>query len=487
MPFTVASPPATMGGPDTPLVVDMDGTMLRTDTLVEGLVAALFRNPLGLVSALPALLKGRAAFKRRVSALVDLDVASLPVRQDLLAHIHSARAQGRQVHLVSAADHVLVERVAAHLGVFDSAAGSQGDTNLKSARKAEYLVERFPQGFAYAGDAAADLKVWRHATGIVLAGVSGTTRRRAAQLGRPVESEFADARVNRARTWLKALRVHQWSKNVLLLVPLALSGQLLNLEAWALALAGFLALGLTASGTYILNDLSDLSADRRHRSKHARPFASCALPVWQGVIAAPALILGGLGVALVIAPAFAAALVGYVCLTLSYSLRLKRIALLDVFVLAGLYTTRILMGMALLNQPASAWLLTFSMFFFLSMSLAKRHVEVAHAAEAGVIPGRGYQTDDAPVTLSFGIGAAIASTLILVLYLVDEAFPSGIYKQPNFLWAAPLLLSAWSMRIWLLAHRGTLDDDPVAFALKDKVSLVLGLLLAIAFGLAWAV
>ena len=285
--------------------------------------------------------------------------------------------------------------------------------------------------------------------------------------------------------WMKALRLHQWAKNVLVFVPLLLSGHFRDALLIGEALLGFLIVGITASGTYIINDIVDVRADRLHRTKKDRPFASGELSVRQGAIVGPLLIVGGLAAAYAISPGFAQVLAVYLAATLAYSLRLKTVAFLDVVLLAWLYTLRLLMGVALAASTYSPWLLTFSMMFFFSMSLAKRHVEVTSGEQEGEIAGRGYQKSDGPLTLAFGVSSTVASLLIMTLYLMEEAFPSNIYGQPEALWIVVPLIGLWTMRVWLLAHRGELDDDPVAFALTDRVSLAMGALLAATF--AWAV
>lgn len=471
---------ATEAGP--PLVVDMDGTLLRTDVLYEGMAAAFAKRPLAALAALPLLLRGRAPFKRRIAEIAPLDVDGLPAREDFVAWLETEKARGREVHLVSAGEERIVAAVAARFGVFDTAQGSDGARNLKGSRKAEELRRRFPGGYVYAGDSRADLAVWRTAAGAVLTGASPAVAAQAARLTM-IEKRFDNPPAG-VRAWRKALRLQQWAKNLLLFAPLFLAGMFDDAHAIVMTLIAFVLVGLTASGTYVLNDLADLQADRRHRSKRARPFASGVLGVEKGMIAAPLFIGGGLAAAFALNVNFGAILLIYLITTLSYSFRLKTVPFLDVSVLAGLYTLRLIMGAVVIGAPVSAWLLTFSAAFFLSLSLAKRHVEVAHATGSGKVMGRGYRVEDAPLTLAFGVASGLASIQILVTYLIEEAFPSGVYVAPGFLWAAPVLIALWVMRIWLLAHRGELDDDPVAFAVRDKISYALGAGLAVAFGLA---
>lgn len=466
-----------------PLIVDMDGALLRTDVLVEGIAAALFRCPLKLFGAIFTLTRGRASFKRRIAAIANIDAETLPRRADFLEYIAAQRALGRSVHLVSAADDALCQQVAEAVGLFDSAQGSADGRNLKGEIKARAIVEAFPQGFVYAGDSAADLKVWRYAEAAVLAGASASVTRRAHALGKPIEASFSEPKAT-AQTWLNALRPHQWSKNVLLFAPLFLGGQFGRPLAIAEVLLSFAILSITASGTYIFNDLSDLLSDRRHRTKKMRPFASGALNVGVGLLVGTFLVAFGLAAGFILAPAFGAALLIYLVTTASYSLWLKRVAMLDVMLLAWLYTLRVLMGGAVLGLAASSWFLSFAMTFFFSLSLAKRHVELRRAQNDGAILGRGYRKEDAPLTLAFGVSTAVASVLILILYLMEEAFPSSIYGAPEWLWWMPVMVALWSTRVWMLANRGDLNDDPVEFAVKDKISLAMGILVGMTFLLA---
>jgi 4-hydroxybenzoate polyprenyltransferase/phosphoserine phosphatase len=466
----------------TPLIVDMDGALIRTDATFEAFAAGLFKRPLSTLAACGLLLRGRAHFKRRVTELAALDVTAFPLREDFVAHLGVQRASGRTLHLVSGSDHEIVQKVADRLAIFESATGSADGRNLKGAEKAKYLRERFTSGFVYAGDSSADLNVWPHARGAILAGASPSVARRCRGMS-SVEAEFGEVRTP-MRHWLKALRLHQWSKNVLIFAPLLLSGEFTDVSEIIRCVLGFLLLSIAASGSYIINDLSDLAADRRHATKHARPFASGALPIVQGLTVGPLLIALALGAATFLSPMFAVALGAYLATTLAYSLRLKTIAMLDVVILGWLYTLRLIMGSLLLGSAFSPWLLTFAMVFFSSMSLAKRYVEIAAPGAKGAIAGRGYRAEDAPLALAFGVSGSVAATLILVLYLVDEAFPSSVYGAPGWLWATPALVTLWTMRIWLLAHRGELEADPVTFAVRDPISLSLGALLGAAFAIA---
>ena len=468
------------------LVVDLDDTLVRTDTLAEQFVALVFRNPLAALLLLPLLLRGRAAFKARLAQLQPLDPAALPYHEALLDFLRREKARSRPIHLVTAAHQSVAEAVAAHCGLFDSAEGSDGERNLKGARKAERLVERFPEGFSYAGDSRADLKVWARAQGVVLAGAADHVARRARALGKPLEAEFEPVRPG-WKTWRRALRLHQWTKNLLVFLPLALSQKFTDPAAVLLSLAAFVALGLTASATYLVNDLSDLASDRRHAAKRHRPLAAGLLRIKHVAVAVPLLLAAAAALALAASPVLLLGLAGYAVLTLTYTFHLKRRALLDVAALASLYAIRIAIGAAVIGTPQSPWLVTFSLFFFFSMSLAKRYAEIHNLRDgeaSRALPGRGYRTDDGPAVLALGAASSVASVLIVVTYLMEEAFPSNLYAHPDWLWVAPFLLMIWVARLWLIAGRGELDEDPIAFAIRDRFSWGLMVPLAAGFVLA---
>ncbi len=463
---------------DTPLIVDLEGTFLRTDCLFEGMCRAVFHKPVTLARALPEALVGRASFKRRIAEVADLDVGAFPIRPDLLAYLEAEKAKGRAIHLVTPADQLYADAFQKKYPVFDSAVGSDGVRNMKGAQKRDYLTAVYPSGFVYAGDSRSDLQVWRKAARAVFADVPAGVQRRVRAWDIPVEAQFA-SQGGGWRAWLKALRLHQWAKNLLLFAPLLLAHAYTDTHAVLTTLLGFVIFGVAASGTYILNDLSDLVADRAHRSKHTRPFASGAASVSKGLMAAPVMIGGALIAALALNPKFALGVAVYLALTLAYSFQLKRKAMIDVVVLALLFTLRLMMGGALADVVVSEWLLIFSMFFFFSLSVAKRHVEIASKALASngrreAIPGRGYFTTDAPLSLAVGVGSGVAAVLILLIYLIEDAFGAGVYQNTDWLWLAPAAIGLWVGRIWLLAHRGELDDDPVAFAVRDRWSLALG-------------
>lgn len=457
-----------------PLVVDLDGTMLHSDTLIEGVAAGLFQKPFATLVGCVGAILSVPRFKSWIFQNVEVDYEAIPANDGLVAWLTEEKAKGRPIHLVSAANQGVVDRLASRFGIFDSAHGSSETHNLKGRNKQKFIIENFGPSAVYAGDSRPDFHVWKGLGGAVYAGTDKAMARRLEKSGQ-LRAEFTRPSAG-PRAWLKTLRIHQWSKNFLIFAPLILAHAFTDMNAVVSTVLAFLILGTVASGTYIINDLSDLSADRRHRTKRSRPLPAGRIAVWQALVVAPVLVVGGLIAAWFINPLFAGALSLYVGLTISYSLAFKRVALLDVFILAALYTLRLLMGAVAAGVVHSLWLLTFCMFFFLSLSLAKRHVEVSEptAPRGQRIRGRGYFPEDSPLTLSMGIAAACGSILILVLYLVDEGWTAGVYRSPGYLGGIPVVIGFWTARIWLLAHRGQLHDDPVAFAVKDRISVMLG-------------
>ena len=465
--------------PGLPLAVDLDGTLLAGDVLHEQFLKLLFRKPFLLFGVLLALRRGKAAFKRRLVSLMPPLAVALPFRKPFLEWLQAQRSEGRKLHLVTASDQHVADAVAAHLGIFDSATGSDGATNLAGTAKGQSLQARFPDGFAYAGDSRADLDVWAMAGGVVLVNASHATAAAVRARGWPVIAEFVRTRPG-LKDWLQAIRLHQWTKNALMLVPLLLGHRFGDPAAALRVLAAMLILSVVASGTYILNDLADLEADRLHAKKHKRPFASGRISPLAGLAAAGALIGGGLLCAALLAWSCLLLVAAYVVISLTYSLRLKSVPFLDTSIIAALFTLRLLLGIEMAQVLYSPWLISFAGFFFLSLALAKRHVEVMQAADASgagsiaSLARRGYLPEDWPLTLAFGVAAAFASLQIMILFVADDARPSHLYAHPFRLYLAPSGVALWLMRVWFLSHRKRLSHDPVIFALRDPVSWFLG-------------
>lgn len=465
-----------------PLVVDLDGTLLLGDVLHEQIMLGLFTNPLALLRCLWTLRHGRLAFKSALAAAFPMAVSALPVRAELVDWLRQNRAFGRELHLCTASRQEIAEQFAAELGIFSSASGSQ-QINLKGEAKAEFLVRNFPDGFVYAGDSRADLAVWRRAAGVVLAGASKSVEHAARALGKPVEANFPQERYG-VRDWFSALRLHHWSKNALVFLPLILAHQWHDIHAALRTLLGFLALVLLISCTYLINDLADLGADRAHWSKCHRAIAAGRISILGAFSFAMAGIALAMAGSFMISPAAAIAFAAYLVTTLAYSFGLKQIPLLDTFIIAFLFTLRLVIGTALAGVYYSEWLLAFSMTFFFSLAMAKRHGEILRAVAKGLNSARGYRAGDTLVTGTLGISTGVGSCLIIALFFANDSFQHAVYRHIQFLWAMPLFIGILIGRVWLLAQRGEMEDDPVSFVLRDKALLCLGAVTALVFLLA---
>lgn len=466
-----------------PLCVDLDGTLVRTDMLHEAILLLAKRSPATLVALPGWLTRGKAGFKHLVAERVEIDATALPYRAEVLSLIEAARTEGRPVVLATAAPARIAEAVAAHLGLFDSVLSSNQGTNLSAGAKARALVELYGDGgFDYVGNDSADLPVLARARrGYLVSSRSGL--RRAAAHGHDAITNLDNPRGG-ALTWLKALRVHQWLKNLLIFVPLAAAHEAGNHVLLAASVIAFIAFSLCASSVYFLNDLLDLPADRIHRRKRNRPFASGALPIKAGVIVAPLLFAIALGLACLLPMRFLGVLLLYYALTTLYSFFLKRQVVVDVMLLASLYTIRIIAGSAATGIEPSFWLLALSMFVFLGLAMVKRYSELRLAsATSAPLAGRGYRPDDLPVILALGSASGMVSVLILAMYTQATIVPE-MYAAPEWLWLVPPLMLYWITRLWMKAQRGEVDEDPVIFAARDPQSLAVATLMGAAFLLA---
>lgn len=461
-----------------PLVVDLDGTLLRSDLLIETAFAELGRNPAAIVAILRALGRGKAALKHMLAASATLDPATLPYDPAVLARIREASEAGRPVYLASASNQRLVAAVAGHLGLFAGWFASDEKNNLSGERKAQRLVAEFGEhGFDYIGNDAADLAVWAHAGKAIAIRTSAGVARRLAQTAADVEHLPAERPT--WRTWFRLLRVHQYAKNALIFVPLITAHQFF-VEPAAKALLAFIAFSLCASSVYVVNDLADLSADRSHRSKRLRPLASGAIPLIHAIRAVPLLFIASVLIAAAVSPAFLAVLLGYFALTTAYSFVLKRKMLVDVVALAMLYATRVVGGAMAIGAAVSEWLLAFSMFIFASLALIKRYVELAGRADADMPDpsNRNYKIGDLQIVGALAAAAGLNAVVVFQLYVSSTA-ASGLYRRPQVLWLVCPILMYWISRALLMAHRRHLDDDPIVFALRDRNSLVAGIIIVL--------
>lgn len=475
--------------PALPLCVDLDGTLVKSDTLLDSLLVMVRQKPLLLLYLPVWLLQGKAAFKSHIAQAVTLNAPHLPYNRPLLQFLERQHATGRPIYLATAADAGLAKAVAAHLGIFTGTLASDGSTNLAGAAKLAAFRAQFPQGFCYIGNAKPDAPILAACSEPMVANPHRSLRSAMRRAHCVPAQTFIDTTPLLPRL-LKTIRLHQWAKNVLIFLPLLLA-HARSLQACIGGVLAFFSFSLAASATYILNDLLDIEADRQHPSKCRRPFAAGELSVFAGFGLMALLAAASITIALFLPHISAAGgvwhpagrrgfflwLVVYVIATLAYSLRIKRMVLVDALVLSGLYTLRILAGSAATGVPISPWLGGFSIFFFLSLAFIKRFSEMENLRMRGGMSssGRGYRVGDLEQIRAFGSSSAFAAVIVFTLY-INNPMVSELYRHPDRLWLLTPILILWLCRIWLLASRGELNEDPVVYALTDKRSLLLGLL-----------
>lgn len=468
-----------------PLVVDLDGTLIKSDILVETLLKYLKLDLFNIFRFIMLMFKGKSYVKQEIADNVDIDVSLLPYNQEVLDLITREKQSGREIVLATASNLKYAEQIAKYVNQFDVVIASDSNRNLASEEKANELVSRYGEyGFDYVGNSKADIKVWKKAENAIVVNPDRGVLSKA-----KVQNNVNTVIENRPsfiQTLLKALRIHQYAKNALIFVPLAASHQLFDLENITTAFVAFWMFSFCASTVYLLNDLLDLEDDRHHKTKCRRPFASGDLDVRFGVILCPAILSVVVAISLLILPMqFMGVLAFYYLATLLYSFKLKRMVMVDVITLATLYTIRIIAGSLALGLSLSFWLLAFSMFIFLSLALVKRYAELEELKLSGKneARGRGYHPSDLELLSSLGASSGYLSVLILALYINDPK-TAALYSEPMYIWLACPLLLYWISRTWMITHRGGMHDDPVVFALKDRVSQVVGGLFILVFGLA---
>ena len=458
----------------TPLCVDLDGTLIHSDLLLESFLLLIKQNPLFLFLVPFWLLGGKARLKAEIASRVQLNGAALPYSEQFLDWLKAQKAQGREIWLCTASDQRMAQAVAQHVGLFDGVLASDGQTNLSGSNKAQQLVQRFGErGFDYCGNERVDLKVWQHARSAIVVNAKPGLEA-SARACTQVEAVFQPPKSG-LRVALKALRVHQWAKNALIFVPLAAAHRLQDTPTLVAGLVAFAAFSLCASSVYLLNDMLDLEADRQHPRKCKRPFAAGTLSLLFGLVAAPALLLISLALALTLPLKFLAVLGAYYLVTLAYSFGLKRLVMIDVLTLAGLYTVRIVAGAAATDIPLSFWLLLFAIFIFLSLAIVKRYAELHAMRKQGQLKasGRGYQVEDLALLQSLGASSGYISILVLALY-VNSPDIAVLYSHPKMVWMLCPIMLYWVSRVWMQTYRGHMHDDPLVFALKDRISLLTG-------------
>lgn len=462
----------------TVLAVDLDGTLLRSNMLHETFWSAFARDWRTPFLAIMYLFRGRAALKERLARDTQVDVAHLPYDPDVLEFVRDWRSRGGATALVTATNQRLANAIAAHLGGFDEVHGSDAQRNLKAREKADFLVERYGRGgFSYIGDSKADLPVWREARYALVRHNSSRLRKQASAIQGRVS--FLDGPGFDPTAYIKALRPHQWLKNLLIFLAVFAAHQF-DAGTFGRATLAFVSFCLVASSVYLLNDLLDLSADRVHPRKRNRPFASGRIALEHGLPLILLLLGAGAALAWSLGPRFLGVMAVYYIATTAYSLVIKRQVIIDICVLAGLYTIRVIAGGVATNIPLSVWLLAFSLFFFFSLAAMKRQIELVEAAKAGglALSGRGYHSDDLPLVTQMATASAYVSVLVMALYVNSDTV-AHLYRHPAFLWGISPVLLYWLSRAIMIAHRGEMHDDPLVFAVKDKISLLCGVLVVV--------
>lgn len=458
------------------LIVDLDGTLVKTDLLFESFWSAISNNFFAAIIAVFSLRKGRAAFKRNIVSKSDIDVTTLPYNQKVIDYIKEWNSTGGKSLLVTASDQNIADRIGQYLNLFDEVFGSDGHTNLKGVQKAKYLCKRFgSKNFAYMGDSAADFAVWEHASEIITVSLSSKIKKKADKKFENVEHLISTK--SKLNIYLKALRPHQWIKNLLVFIPL-LAGHQFYENTIIQSLIAFISFSMIASGVYIINDLFDLQHDRQNQEKRNRPLASGNIPIVRAMSLSLILLSGGLVVAALINSNFLIISILYLASTMSYSIYLKRLIIVDICFLAIFYTLRLLAGSMASEVPLSFWLTAFSTFFFFSLASIKRLDELVDINSRGqlIINGRGYHVADLPIVSQIATASGLTAVLVMALYLNSEEV-IALYSFPQALWGICLVLLFWINRFIILANRGEIHGDPIVFSMKDRISYYSGFII----------
>lgn len=453
------------------LVVDLDGTLLKSDMLHETFWNALGRNWHVSFKSILALAKGKAVLKKYLADEADIEVSSLPFDQKVIDYVKTHVAKGGCAALVTASNQHYADEISNHLGIFDEAHGSDGKTNLIGAAKAAFLVNRFgKENFDYMGDAPSDLAVWGVSRRIITVNVSRSLSQQVENLGKPYV--HLNTVTRHTHQYSKALRPHQWLKNILIFIPM-LAAHEFDAATLTESLLALIAFSLIASCVYILNDLFDLKSDRVHPRKQFRPFASGSVPISHGSILTLILFVFGVLVSTLVGWEFLVSINLYFFITIAYSLKLKRQIAMDICILATLYTMRIFAGSVATGIEISPWLLAFAMFFFLSLAALKRQAELVDMSKREVTAavGRGYLLNDLPILTMVGLVAGYISVLIMALY-INSPMVVKLYSTPEILWGICCVLIYWLTRVHILTHRGLMHDDPLIFATHDRTSKI---------------
>ena len=459
------------------IVCDLDGTLIKTDMLFESVFLLIKKNPIYILLLPFWIIKGKAFLKSEIDKIIKINPQALPYNKDVIDFLNKEKNKGSKIVLATASNQNIANNIADYLGIFDEVYGSSKDFNLKAKKKRDFLNEKYgKQNYSYIGDSSADIPVWEDAKYAYVINNGLANKHKINNL----KAEIGENPKSTLKLVIKEIRVYQWVKNFLLFIP-ALMAHKTNLDIYFTLLISFIAFSLLASSVYVLNDLLDLDSDRQHPRKKNRPFASGNLSLLYGFILLPILIVISFGLSLLYLPyEFTLTLLIYYVITNFYSFKLKRLELLDIITLGSLYTIRIISGGFAVDVPISPWLLAFSMFMFISLALLKRYTELLTMLKENKLTasGRGYHVEDIDIIRSFGTASAYLSILVYALYAYSEQV-QALYNKPIIMWVVAVLLLYWITRIWFLAHRGQMTDDPIVFTGKDYVSWIIGLLIGI--------
>lgn len=464
-----------------PLYVDLDGTFIKSDMLLESFIEALKQNPLILFLCFVWILKGKAYLKQKLAFYQREAVDLVPLNPEFGEFLKTQEGK-REIILATASNEEIATKFVDAYPIFDRHISSSLGHNLKGPNKLK-AIQSETTDFAYAGNSSEDFELFSHAEEAYL--VRPTSKAKRLARSRPVTEVFDATSAGSLKVWLKQLRVHQWLKNFLIFVPLFVSWKFSDPHAVGVTIAAFFCFSLLASATYIVNDLVDLSADRQHQRKRFRPLASASIAIHHGIIVSATMLLLAAATSIFISPWFTCVLAVYLAMTLFYSFKVKRFFGMDVIMLASLYSIRIFAGAVALDVQVSFWLLSFSMFIFLSLALVKRCAELKalEMDDKDHVSGRDYNYSDYPVFLSFGASSATLSILMFCFYINSKALTNQ-YQEPTLLWLVIPVLGYWLLRMWVKTQRGEMDDDPIVFSLKDRGSQVsiglMGLIAAMA-------
>lgn len=463
-----------------PLVADLDGTLVKTDTLLESIFGLIRLNYIYSISMIFWFLKGRNFLKQKIAEKFIPDPSLLPYNNEVLIKLKDAKQQGRKIVLATGSHQLVADEVASYLNIFDDVYGSTESVNLTGNRKRDLLVERYGEAsYEYIGDSFQDLPVWKTASEIVSINPTPYVKNRLKTYTQPVD--IIENKKNYFTTLVKEIRIYQWVKNLLIFLPLLMAHEFDDPQKFVMAIIGFFCFSFVASAVYLFNDIFDVEADRAHPSKKNRPIASGNFGIVDAVVISTIMNTIGMTVAAAVMPfEFFITLLIYQLSTSVYSFLLKKIYVLDIIYLAALYTIRLLSGAFATGVEASTWLLAFSMFIFLSLAFLKRFVELVQlsAENKNIAKGRAYNTEDISALRSFGTSSAYISILVFALYIQSEKIVI-LYKTPELLWLVVPLLLYWITRMWFLAEKGKVDDDPVVFTCKDPVSYIVAILSAV--------